>query len=621
MEKLYILIHTLLKLGVKNVVYVIWYRFSLKLGIRKYFFPVKVFALNEKLYLPCEPRTDYPTFWENDVLKAADRILNGEFQFYSYHWLKTGAVPDWFFNYFDKKLYSNAHLHWTKLPDFSDAGDIKNIWELSRFDWIVTLSKAYSISGRLDYLDNLNLLLNNWKLKNPINIGPNWKCGQEASIRVFNLINASLVLDQEYKPTKSLCDLIYEHLQRINSNILYAIAQENNHGTSEATALFIGGYWLKRSGFDYPNTEKFVKNGRKWLENRLEWLVEDDGSFSQHSVTYHRLLLDTLIYAEFWRQKLELSAFSNSFYEKCKAVMEWLLAMTDNISGNCPNLGANDGALFLNLHSCKYRDFRPSIQTAAGIFSARKFFDNGIWDEALYWFGRHSLTMSKIAKNKQSNFFAGGYIILYAPDSWSLIRFPYYRFRPSHNDVFHFDLWYKGKNIIPDSGSYSYNPPKSEKLIDFKSVHAHNTVSFDNQEQMPVISRFLLGNWIEPDEISPITYKSDEGQSWQGSYTDIRGNIHKRKVKNRKNIWIIEDHLSGNFKFATIGFNLISDDYSINDNTIKSSWGEIRLTPGTKFNLIESFASDYYLEKHSTKRMIITIDTPQNFVTEIHLKP
>lgn len=620
MERPVLYLQTIFKLGLYNVAYVIWYRFTLISGIRKYFFPTRNFSLNEALYLQCRPRTDYPASWENKILTYADNILSGELKFYSYHLIKTRTPPDWFHNYFNNTSYRNARLHWTKLSDFSDAGDIKNIWELSRLDWVVTLARAYSISGRYDYLETLNQWLNDWKVKNPLNIGPNWKCGQEASVRIFNLINTSLVLEQEFMPSKVLCDLVYAHLERINTNILYAIAQDNNHGTSEAAALFIGGNWLLSSGFDYPKASRFAQKGRYWIENRMDKLVEEDGSFSQHSVTYHRLLLDTLIFVEFWRQKFGISAFNKKFYKKGEALIEWLSAMTDNISGNCPNLGANDGALFLNLHSCDYRDFRPSLQTAAVIFLTKRRFDEGIWDEPLYWFGRLSDGRVENSKSKMANVFAGGVVILRSTVSWCLIRFPHYRFRPAHNDVFHFDLWYKGRNIIHDAGSYSYHPAITEKVFDFKSVHAHNTVSFDDQEQMPAIGRFLLGGWIEPDEIGPIVDESEEGFSWQGTYTDARGNIHRRKVKNKENIWIIEDHLSGNFKVATIGFNLFPENYSIRDCTIKATWGEIRFTPGTSFVIIDSCSSDYYMEKHMIKRVKITIDKPQIFITTILLK-
>ncbi len=54
-------------------------------------------------------------------------------------------------------------------------------------------------------------------------------------------MQAVLILGQWNHPSPGLKDFIYQHLERISANICYAIAQDNNHGTSEAAALFIGG--------------------------------------------------------------------------------------------------------------------------------------------------------------------------------------------------------------------------------------------------------------------------------------------------------------------------------------------------------------------------------------------
>ena len=612
---------TIIKLGLANVTYIIWYRFTIKSGIRKYFFRQMNFIVNEDFFHPCLPHSDFPSLWKTPLMIAADKILQGEIRYYGYHWKAIGNPPNWFQNVFNNKFYPDSHLHWTKLPDFHpEAGDIKNVWEASRFEWVVTLARAYAVSGKSAYLQTLNSWLKDWAFRNPLNSGPNWKCGQEASIRLFNLINTIFILKQSEKPSKVLEYIVNAHLQRISSNIRYALAQDNNHGTSEAAALFIAGNWLNKASKKYSNAKNYADTGRKWLENRLAKLVEDDGSFSQHSTTYHRVLLDTLIFVEIWRQKLELQAFSNLFYSKSKMIIEWLWLLTDETSGNCPNLGSNDGSLFLNTNSCDYRDFRPTLQTASAIFNYTRYYPKGPWDESLFWLGEQPNNVPVMSTQKFSKVLKGGYVILSQTSSWSLLRFPHYRFRPSHNDVFHFDLWHKCKNIIHDCGSFSYNPSVDENNFDFKSVHAHNTVSFDGFEQMPRLSRFLLGNWIKPDEIGSIKNYPDGGQSWIGSYTDGNKNSHRRNITFRDNIWIIEDELSGNFQSATIGFNFMTEQLSINDSIIGTSWGEINLSPNLHFEIKPGFASDYYWEKHFTNRLVIQLNNSQECITTISLK-
>jgi hypothetical protein len=96
--------------------------------------------------------------------------------------------------------------------------------------------------------------------------------------------------------------------EEINRRVSYAIGQQNNHGTSEAAALFIGGSFL--AGRD-PRAASWARKGWRWLEERAATLIERDGSFSQYSVTYHRVMLDTYALAEAWRRHRDLPAFSD----------------------------------------------------------------------------------------------------------------------------------------------------------------------------------------------------------------------------------------------------------------------------------------------------------------------
>jgi hypothetical protein len=620
LKKPILYISTILKLGIVNVIYIFWYRFSLKSGLRKHFFSLKKSQVTDDFFQTCPARNNYPLIWEKQLIEDADRIIQGGIKYFAYQWKNIGNPPNWFLNPFNNQTYPNANYHWTRLPDFHPVtGDIKTIWEASRFEWVTTLSRAYAVTGNISYLSTLNIWIKDWINKNPLNVGPNWKCGQEASIRVFNLINSSLILNQESKPSKSLCDLVYFHLERISLNILYAVAQDNNHGTSEATALFIGGNWLNSTPYKYPGALKFADKGRKWIENRINKLIEDDGSFSQHSVTYHRVLLDTLIFAEFWRKKLELQAFSDKFFLKVNAVINWLWLLTDEESGDCANLGSNDGALFLNFHSCDYRDFRSTLQTALAIFLDKKYFEIGDWDEPLYWFSKPAINILKTDIERVSTLLNSGYMVMKSASSWSLMRFPYFQFRPSHNDVFHFDLWYKGENILPDSGTYSYNPPISETPIDFKSVHAHNTVSFDNKEQMPKLGRFLLGDWLKAESTGPILQNQNGSQEWTGSYLDGRGNRHLRIISVKDDIWQITDTLSGTFKEAIIGFNIADSNCTLAGDKLSTNFGKI-IIPGNSFpSLEDSFVSTYYMEKHTVKRLSIRINKPGTYITIIEL--
>ena len=144
------------------------------------------------------------------------------------------------------------------------------------------------------------------------------------------------------------------HLQRISPTISYAIGQQNNHGTSEAAALYIGGNFLT----DYdPRAKKWEQEGKQWLEERAETLIQSDGSFSQYSVTYHRFMLETYSLVEAWRCYRGLSGFSQLVNKRLAAATKWLWAFTDKETGDAPNFGANDGARLLQLADMDYEIF------------------------------------------------------------------------------------------------------------------------------------------------------------------------------------------------------------------------------------------------------------------------
>jgi hypothetical protein len=592
----------------------------MKTGIRKLFFSIEEFGISLSLMEGTGRIRNLDTINTQKLIEKADRILTGELEYYSCHRKQIGDPPNWFVNPFNSRVFPGSGLHWTKNPDFQDGfGDIKNLWETSRFNWLITLARAFAISSNRSYIEVGDRWLCDWLQNNPINQGPNWKCGQEVSIRVFNLLNMTIIIDSDPDMNTPLSDVVYAHLKRISSNIRYALAQDNNHGTSESAALFIGASWLdSKYPNKYSNAKYFAKKGRKWLENRIEKLIDDDGGFSQYSTNYHRVFLDTMIFAEYWRIELGLPSFSNLAIEKVREAINWLFVFTDPISGHTPNLGSNDGAQLLNLHSCDYRDFRPTIQAANVLFNQEALFPKGEWDEPLVWMNIVPKSHPPMHISTKSQTFEGGYTYIGGRDTWAMIRFPNFNFRPSHNDIFHFDLWHRGKNIAFDSGTYSYNSQDTDKNLNLKSVHFHNTVSFDGKEQMQELSRFLLGNWIEPDFAHGIV-KSGNRQIWEGQYTNKYGYVHHRTVSLEDNIWLVEDELHGEFEHAVIGFNVSLGLGTIREGVVEGSDFRIILPNNASHKIIESSCSIYYMEKHLTQRIETTVSTPGLYRTIFEL--
>jgi len=472
--------------------------------------------------------------------------------------------------------------------------------------WATTSAK-----GDVAASHRLNEWLADWARANPPFKGPNWKCGQEAAIRVMHLVVAAWVLGQDRRPEPGLVQLLLVHLQRIAPTMSYAIGQQNNHGTSEAAALFVGGSFL--TGHD-PRADAWAAKGRRWLEERARTLIEPDGSFSQYSVTYHRVMLDTYALAEAWRRHRGLPHFSRRLSERLSAATSWLEAMTDRDTGDASNLDANDGARLMQLTGGDYRDFRPSVQLAAALFLERDAFGPGPWTAPLRWLdvpdGEAGPAPGSVT------FPDGGYHVLWTERAWAVLRFPRFRFRPSQADALHVDLWVNGVNLLRDAGTFSYNAPGAGW---FAGTAAHNTVTFDGRDQMPRLGRFLFADWLRAEAVKPVAQQGAAISAAAG-YTDGHG------VRHRRTIWLspkgltCQDQISGDLRHACLRWRLAPGNWGRDGDLLRD--GSVALSidvdgASVQPELGTTEESRYYLQRSEVPMAWIDINRPATLTTKV----
>ena len=603
-------------LGIWSIFYYLKYRLILKLKVNSifktnriipkgpYFHSIKK-NLNQSL-IPLKLNKSFP-------------LLFGRWTYF----VPTSS-PKCFFNPFTGKKSTKYKSNWWKIPDFDEEiGDIKIIWELSRMHWVVALAQRAS-QGKKKSLEMLNFWLDDWCLKNPMYQGPNWKCGQETSIRVINLAIAALILRQINSSEDSLLRLIEIHLERIEPTLDYAISQNNNHGTSEAAALFIGGSWLHLRGFS--NGKRLENLGRKWLENRAKKLIGNCGSFSQYSLNYHRLMLDTFCITEVWRQNLNLPTFSKIWLDRMILATKWLQMMVNSFNGDGPNIGANDGAHLLQLSDKKFRDFRPSVQLAMAIFVGKSSYDSSVFkDDTLCWL---NIKLPKVIEKSVSNYMAddGGYCVFKNDTMMAVMRYPRFNFRPGHADALHFDFWLGSLNILRDGGTFSYN--SGIKWINyFGGVESHNTIQFDNRDQMRRLSRFLYADWLKTSYIKPL-YKSENFIKFEAGYKDSYGAHHLRKIIFSKQTIEISDKISGFTNIAVLRWRLMPAKWKLKRMSNKVS---LQLSEPLHFSLdietsmdikrleiVKGWESKHYLEKTKIPVLELEVKDFGRIITKIN---
>lgn len=481
-----------------------------------------------------------------ELKEAFTNIQNGKLLLFNSTPADLGKDHDWVTNA-DSGFKYDIHKHWTEIADYSkEAGDIKYVWEKSRFSYLYTIIR-YDYHFGEDCAEVVFRDIMSWINSNPVNCGPNYRCSQEMSLRVLNWTFALYY----YRDSAALTDevfnqmqhAIYWHLHHIYNNINFSrIAVRNNHAITETLMLYLAGIFYPT----LPGADEWKRKGKAWFEAEIGYQVYEDGTFLQFSMNYHRVVVQLLTWGITLAEK-NGEQFSPVVYDRAKKSFEFLRTCMVEENGWLPNYGANDGALFFKLSNVHYRDYRPQLQALANALNINSGFSNEFEDSAWYGLRSYKNATPGLPANGIHSFTKGGYYIIREPETLTFIRCGSYKDRPLQADNLHVDVWYKGENILLDAGSYKYNT--DEKTIRyFSGTQSHNTVMLGDYDQMLKGARFVWFNWsqCEAAKMSEHT-KSYQFDGAISAFTYLNKNIvHKRTLIKQKGIpqWEITDEIA-----------------------------------------------------------------------------
>lgn len=198
-----------------------------------------------------------------------------------------------------------------------------------------------------------------------------------------------------------------------------------------------------------------------------------------------------------------------------------------------------------------------------------------------------------------------------------MLRYPRFKFRPSQADALHVDLWLGGENLLCDAGTYSYNTdPRC--LHYFGGVASHNTVQFDGRDQMPRISRFLFGDWLETSTLRPL-YESEEHVRFGAGYRDRNGISHERRVILATSSLMVVDQVGGFRENAVLRWRLVPGAWQVDGSCVRNGEHVLRVRADVRlarFELTVGWASRRYLEKARIPVLEVEIDRAGTITTE-----
>ena len=546
-------------MGIRYIAYRIVHEIEKRIGLLQKRFPINpanryFISLNEwknstpQFIIGSRKTIKIEKIKSKELEEKALRIMNGELQYFHSEWKNIGKDYDWITN--PENGYTYPLIHWSEIADFSiETGDIKYIWEKSRFTYFQTVIR-YDYHFDKDNSEWIFAEMDSWILANPINQGPNWRCSQEISLRLMNWCYALYF----YKDSPSLTeqrwavyqDIIFWKLHHIYHHINFSrIAVRNNHAITETGMLFLSDLLFPF----IPEVKKWANKGKKWLEKEIDYQIYEDGTFLQFSMNYHRVVIQLLtIYIKMdVIHKVELS---EKVFDKAYKSIKFLNTCQDQVSGQLPNYGANDGALFFNWTNLDYRDYRPQLNTLHKLLTGSSLYDtSGEWERDSSWFGVDDINLGLLpieVKQGIHRFDIGGYYIIREGETVTFLRCGNHKDRPSHADNLHLDVWVRGENILRDAGSYQYNTSK-ELSTYFMGTASHNTVMIDENDQMLKGSRFIWFYWSQAKSINVIEKENYfELIGEVNVFGQLRRNIvHRRKIRKYKDTykWNVKDEL------------------------------------------------------------------------------
>lgn len=446
-------------------------------------------------------------------------------------------VNDWLTNPSTGYRY-DATRHWTQIPDFSsEAGDIKYVWEKSRFTFLYDLIR-YDQYFREDQSELVFGEMESWIAANPINQGPNWRCSQEISLRVLNWTFALNFYKNSPNLTSErfaqIINSIYWQMRHVAAHIHFSrYVVRNNHALTETLALYAVGLLYPF----FPEGARWKKDGQRWFEEEIAYQIYQDGTFLQFSMNYHRVAVQLLTLAlALAHQNGE--RWAEVVYDRARKSLHFLRACQDEVTGWLPNYGNNDGALFFPLTESHFRDFRPQLAALEKAVSSATLRLTG---------GRASVSRSGRGRPAAEDFHTAGYYVLRDAGTLTFLRCGHYKDRPFQADNLHLDIWVDGENIMRDAGSYLYNTDERWTRY-FAGTASHNTVMLGDYDQMRKGPRFIWYDWIKESRAGWLDSREDEFV-FEGQFTGFRqagkNIVHRRRVTKAagQRSWLVEDWL------------------------------------------------------------------------------
>jgi uncharacterized heparinase superfamily protein len=491
------------------------------------------------------------------IIERAERICQHRFDLLGYKDLDYGMEIDW---HLDQTHGKQApRKPWFKIHylDFAEVGDSKVTWELNRHQHLVTLAKAFRLTGDEKYSTELFRQWKHWHRENPYPIGVNWSSSLEVAFRslswlwVHFMMAGSEVVPEEFRgELYGSLAVSGRHIEKYLSTYF----SPNTHLIGEGAALFFIGTLCPK----LHRAEQWQALGWKVLQEEAVRQVRSDGLHFEQSIYYHIYSLDFFLHAMALASRNGI-AVPVQFERTVERMLDALCVL--GRSGPVPRLGDDDGGRVFDGQRNRWNDghLLDPLATGAVLFHRADFksVPAQLNEEMIWLLGDSGLTEFDRLPNAaavpgSTAFPDSGLYVMSSDDLGQQLVIdagPQGADTAGHGhaDALSITANCTGRALLIDPGTFEY-VGAGRKRNHFRGTKAHNTLVVDGLDQAEPKGPFSwehLPNVRAEDWINGENFDFFVG-SHDGFTRLAEPVLHRRSVLSLKSrFWLVRDQALG----------------------------------------------------------------------------
>ncbi|KOG62696.1 alginate lyase family protein [Streptomyces flaveolus] len=486
--------------------------------------------------LPAGTMAAVPPDAAKRLVAEADRLMDGHAEYFGVV-RDDLADPDWWYDPKTGRRAPRGYAFDVPYRNEDAVGDIKQIWELSRHQYLTRLAAAYAVTGNERYAERVAGHLRSWWAANPPLLGVHWTSGIELGIRLLSWVWIRRLLDgwsgaaALFEGDPVALNQIWHH-QRWLAAFPSRGSSANNHVIAEAAGQFAAA-----CAFDwFPSSARWRADALRSLERHLRGNTFPSGLNRELATEYHGLVLELGLAAV-----AEADAADVPVPATVRLV---LLRMTDALAAvvdnrlRPPRQGDADDGHGLVVDGAGTDRWGSLLATGDAVFGRLPWWPAVTGTDvrtpllaALVKPGGLSVTRPE---SRPAHFTDAGMTILRGPgEIWCRCDGGPHGFLSiaahAHADALSVEVRHDGVDVLADPGTYCYHGQPEWRRY-FRSTLGHNTLQLDDGDQSVSGGPFLWTRHATSRVLVADT--SGEGVArWCAEHDGYRPSVHRRRVE------------------------------------------------------------------------------------------